>query len=197
MIECYTRFFELPFRHNVLPLPGQATQLFGNVNLFNTGRAAVGILPPPGFRTYVQTKTVEFTIAPMPRVKISTPDMNMHMIGIVKDSRDTEEAWRFLQHLTDGSRFGKFVWRIPAETAQIQPWLKDALKDYADPRPHVVTSAVESAIPQVRTAPPAKSLEVVAAITAAFAEMWEQKVDPVAQLKALKPRLQSIVDQKT
>jgi hypothetical protein len=56
-----------------------------------------------------------------------------------------------------------------------------------------VASAVENAVPQVRTAPPATSLEVVAAITAAFAEMWDQKVDPVTRLRALKPQLQGIV----
>ncbi len=196
MQECYTRFFELPFRYRVLAKPGEGMERFGNANPFLIGKAAMAVVPPNGIRAFTTPKSVEFTLAPMPRAKISTPDMNMMMLGIVKGSKSQEESWSMIRYLTDGSRYGLFVGRIPTEMAKIQGAVKDLTANIADPRPQVILSAAENAVPQLQIGRHLKSQDLVAAVTNAFKDAWAQKVEPVAMLKALKSQLQNIVDGK-
>ncbi len=192
MQDCYTKFFDLPFRYHVLPRVGEAQELFGNANAFLVGRAAMAVVAPAGLRTYTNPKTVEFTLAPMPRVKISTPDMNMMMLGVVKGSKNIEDTWQILKYLTDGSKYGIFVGRIPTEFSKIENTVRDLLSNIADPRPQVVLSAIENAVPQLQLGRHPKSQEMTAAITNAFKDVWSQKVDPVSMLKSVKFQLENI-----
>jgi ABC-type glycerol-3-phosphate transport system substrate-binding protein len=196
MQECYTRFFELPFRYHVLPRVGEAQELFGNANAFLVGKAAMAVVAPAGLRTYTTPKTVDFTLAPLPRAKITTPDMNMMMLGIVKGSKDTEETWQLIKYLTDGSRYGIFVGRIPTELPKIEGAVRDLVSNMTDPRPQVVLSAIENAVPQLQLGRHAKAQDLTAAITTAFKDAWAQKVEPVPMLKALKSQLQNIAESK-
>jgi ABC-type glycerol-3-phosphate transport system substrate-binding protein len=194
MQECYTRFFELPLRYHVLPRVGEAQELFGNANPFLVGKAAMAVVAPAGLRTYTTPKTVEFTLAPLPRAKITTPDMNMMMLGIVKGSKDGEESWQLLKYLTDGSKYGIFVGRIPTELAKVDGAVKDLVSTMANPRPQVVLSAIENAVPQLQLGRHAKAQDLTAAITTAFKDAWAQKVEPVTMLRGLKSQLQNIAD---
>jgi ABC-type glycerol-3-phosphate transport system substrate-binding protein len=196
MQECYTRFFELPFRYHVLPRVGEAQNLFGNANAFLVGKAAMAVVAPAGLRTYTTPKTVDFTLAPLPRAKITTPDMNMMMLGLVKGSKDTEESWQLIKYLTDGSRYGIFVGRIPTELPKIEGAVRDLVTNMTDPRPQVVLSAIENAVPQLQLGRHPKAQDLTAAITGAFKDAWAQKVEPVPMLKALKSQLQNIADGK-
>jgi hypothetical protein len=193
MQECYTRFFELPFRYRVLPRIGEAMELFGNANPFLVGKAAVAVVAPSGLRAYTTPKTVEFTLAPIPRAKISTPDMNMMMLGIVKGAKDTEESWSIIRYLTDGSKYGIFVGRIPTEVSKIEAAVKDLTGNIADPRPQVVLSAAQNAEPQLQLGRHPKTQDLTNAITTAFKDAWAQKVEPVPMLKALKSQLTSMM----
>jgi multiple sugar transport system substrate-binding protein len=193
MQECYTRFFELPFRYRVMPRIGEALETFGNANPFLVGKAAMAIVAPSGIRTYTTPKNVEFTLAPMPRAKISTPDMNMMMLGIVKGSKDAEESWSLIRYLTDGSKFGIFVGRIPTEVSKIEATVKELTSNVADPRPQVVLSAAENAVPQLQLGRHPKSQDLVNAVTTAFKDAWAQKIEPVPMLKALKAQLTSMM----
>ena len=192
MQECYTKFFDLPFRYHVLPRTGEAMDLFGNANPFLVGKAAMAIVAPAGLRTYTNPKTVEFTLAPLPRARITTPDMNMMMLGIVKASKNPEDTWQLIKYLTDGSRYGIFVGRIPTELSRVEGTVRDLLTSVADPRPQTVLTAIENAVPQLQLGRHPKTQDLTAAITTAFRDAWAQKVDPVSMLKALKPQLQNI-----
>lgn len=192
MQDCYTRFFELPFRYHVLPRVGEAQETFGNANPFLVGKGAMAVVAPAGLRTYTTPKTVEFTLAPLPRVKLTTPDMNMMMLGLVKGIKDLEDSWSFVRYLTDGSRYGIFVGRIPTELGKIENTVKDLLSTVADPRPQVVLSAIENAVPQLQLGRHPKTQDMTNAITTAFKDAWAQKVEPVVMLKALKAQLQNI-----
>ncbi len=195
MQECYTRFFELPFRYHVVPRAGEANRLFGNVNLFLTGKSAVAAVPPFGLAPYVQAKTVELAFAPMPRARRSSPDVEHICTGVVKGSKQVEEAWQFVRYLTDGSRFGKFTQRVPAEVAQIDPWLRDQFKLYADPRTKVVADAIENAAPTINLVRHPKLPELSKLILQGMnVDIWEEKIAPVDFLKTVKPQLQAIID---
>ena len=197
MQECYTRFFELVFRYHVLPKQGESMELFGNANAFLVGKAAMAVVAPSGLRTYTTPKTVEFTLAPIPRAKITTPDMNMMMLGIVKGSKDVDESWPIIKYLTDGSKYGIFVGRIPTELGKVDGAVKELVSNQADPRPQVVLSAIENAVPQLQLGRHPKSQDLTTTITTAFKDQfWTQKTEPVAGLKALKTQLQNIADTK-
>ena len=195
MQECYTRFFELPFRYRVLPKIGESMELFGNANAFLVGKAAMAVVAPAGLRTYTTPKTVEFTLAPIPRAKITTPDMNMMMLGIVKGSKEIDETFAAIKYLTDGSKYGIFVGRVPTELSKVESTVKELVSNQADPRPQVALSAIENAVPQLQLGRHPKSQDLTNTITAAFRDqLWTQKSEPVAMLKALKTQLQNIAD---
>jgi ABC-type glycerol-3-phosphate transport system substrate-binding protein len=195
MQECYTRFFELPFRYRVLPKIGESMELFGNANAFLVGKAAMAVVAPAGLRTYTTPKTVEFTLAPIPRAKITTPDMNMMMLGIVKGSKEVDETFAAIKYFTDGSKYGIFVGRVPTELSKVESTVKELVSNQADPRPQVALSAIENAVPQLQLGRHLKSQDLTNTITAAFRDqLWTQKSEPVAMLKALKTQLQNIAD---
>jgi hypothetical protein len=176
-----------------MPRAGEAMELFGNANPFLIGKAAMAVVAPSGLRAYTSPKNVEFTLAPMPRAKVSTPDMNMMMLGIVKGSKDTEESWSIIRYLTDASKYGVFVGRIPTEVSKIEAAVKDLTANVADPRPGVVVSAAQNAEPQLQLGRHLKSQDLTAAVTTAFKDAWAQKIEPVPMLKALKSQLQNIM----
>jgi multiple sugar transport system substrate-binding protein len=194
MQACFTKFFELPLKYHVMPQKGEATALFGNVEPFVQGKAGMAIMAPRSWPTYMGTKTVELTMAPMPRVQTSTPDMNMMMLGIIKGSKDLEESWQLMKYLVDGSRFGLYVGRIPTELDKIDGYVKDQVKNYTDPRPEVVSSAIEVAVPQLNLGRHPQTQDLTAAITNAMNDMWAGKVQPGPALTALKPQLEAIAN---
>ncbi|MGH2352230.1 MAG: extracellular solute-binding protein [Chloroflexota bacterium] len=197
MQECYTRFFELPHRYHVLPRPGEATRLFGNANLFTTGKAAVYIVPPWALPQYTQTKTVELTFVPMPRGRRSTPDITLDSLGIPKGVKEVEAAWHFTKWLSEGSRYAKYVGKLPAELSQIEPWVQEQFGIYADPRPQVVTSAIEHGVAQVNLGRHPKFPLLSNLIVPGLNEqVWTQQVAPADFLKAIKPQVQDILDGK-
>jgi len=196
MQECFTRFFELPLKYHVLPQKGEATELFGNVEPFVQGKAGMAIMAARAWPTYMGTKTVELTMAPMPRVQTTTPDMNMMMLGVIKGSKDLEESWQFMKYLIDGSRYGFYVGRVPAELDKIDSFVKDQVKNYTNPRPEVVASAVEVAVPQLNLGRHPQTQDLTAAIVNAMNDLWAGKVQPAAHLKALKPQLEAIANKK-
>jgi len=196
MQECFTRFFELPLKYHVVPQMGEATALFGNVNPFVQGKAGMAIMAARSWPTYMGTKTVELTMAPMPRVVTTTPDMNMMMLGIIKGSKDLEASWQLMKYLVDGSRYGFYVGRVPAELDKVDSFVKDQVKNYKNPRPEVVSSAVEVAVPQLNLGRHPQTQDLTAAVVSAMNDMWAGKVQPASALKALKPQLEAIANKK-
>jgi multiple sugar transport system substrate-binding protein len=196
MQACFTRFFELPLKYHVMPQKGEAAALFGNVEPFVQGKAGMAIMAPRAWPTYTGTKTVELTMAPMPRAQTSTPDMNMMMLGIIKGSKDLEETWQFMKYLVDGSRYGLYVGRIPTELDKIDAYVKDQVKNYSNPRPEVVSSAIEVAVPQLNLGRHPQTQDLTVAITNAMNDMWAGKVQPAAALVALKPQLEAIANKR-
>ncbi len=195
MVDCYTSFFDMPFKYHVMPRLGEAMQLFGTATPFLAGKAAVTVVPPFSIPQFTQTKNVEIALAPLPRVKRTTPDLGLEYLGIPKGASNLEEAWQYLKWLNDGSRYAKFVGKVPAEVAQAEIWIRDQFKIYADARASVVASAIENAGSGIKLGSHPKLTQLSNVILPAMnTDIWQQQLGTADFLRALKPRLQDIVD---
>ena len=195
MRDCYSKLADLYTRYHVLPQPGEAPRLFGNANLFNTGKGAVLLFPPTGWRTYAANAQVDYALAPLPKVVVTTPDMGLGGISLLNGGKHPADAWDFLKYLVDGSRFAKFIGLMPAALADIELWLRDQFKNVPSADPKAMLRIVETAPGgNTKLFQHARYVELVNVINPAMDDLAAGKVAPVAMLQALKPQLQAIID---
>ena len=198
MVECYSRFFDLVNRHRVLPRPGELESALGvktPLEAFTAGKAAATMVAPASVRTFTEPKLVELSLAPIPRAKVSTPDVNWHSFGLIKGTKQADAGFAFARWLTDEARWSRFVRKIPAQAQLQPPFLKELFKDFAAPRLEAITGALAAAVPQTRlfrlTAYPQVSVAIIEAFNR---DLWTGQGDPGTVLKALKGQLQGIVN---
>jgi multiple sugar transport system substrate-binding protein len=194
MRDCYTKLGDLFTRLHVVPQPGEAARLFGNANLFNTGKAAILLFPPTGWRTYGPQVQVDYTVAPVPRVAQSTPDMGMGGISLIKGSQHPADSWDFLKFLLEGSRVAKFTGLMPAELADIEPWVREQFKTVPSADAKVILKIVEQAAGGSVVGRHVKYTELLSVIDPALNALQLGNAAPVPMLQALKPQLQAIID---
>jgi ABC-type glycerol-3-phosphate transport system substrate-binding protein len=198
MVDCYTRYFELPNRFHVAPRPNELLQGLGMrtaIDAFNNGKAAATNMPPYAVPSFTQEKRFELSLAPLPRAKVSVPDVNWHSFGIIKGSKQPDASWDFLRWSAQEARWARFAGKIPAQANEQLPWLQEQFKAFTAPRLEAITNTLAAAVPQVRlfrlTAYPAVS----AAIREAFnARVLTGQAEPGAVLTELRPALQGIVN---
>lgn len=195
MQDCYTKFADLFHRHHVLPLPGEAQQLFGPGNLFLMGKSAMAIMSSGGWQTYLtRSELTNVALAPMPKVKISTPDVNTHSLGIIKGSKKQADAWEAIKYFNDGSRLARFTNRLPAILKDVEPWARDDLKRFPHADIKVVLRALETHVPQIRLGEHKHQDDMLRVLNPAMDQLLAGKEAPVPMLKRLKPELQAIAD---
>jgi ABC-type glycerol-3-phosphate transport system substrate-binding protein len=196
MRDCYSKLGDLFARHHVVPQPGEASRLFGNANLFNTGKAAIILFPPTGWITYGRNAQVDYVIAPLPKVAASTPDMGMGGISLIKGGQSPADAWDFLKYLLEGSRLAKFTNLMPAEMADIEPWVRDQLKNVPSADAKAVLKIVEQASGNSVIARHNKFTEMLDVINPALNDLMTGKVAAPQMLQTVKPQLQVIIGEK-
>jgi hypothetical protein len=195
MRDCFSKIGDLFQRHHVVPQFGEAARLFGNANVFNTGKAAVLPFPPTGWRTYGAGAQVDYALTPMPMVKATTPDMGMGGISLYSSGKYPADAWDFTKHLIETSRYARLIGLMPAPVAEIEPWLKEQFKNVPSADPKVMAKVVETATKGgSRMGQHPKYAEMQAIINPAMEELMAAKVAPVPMLQNLKPQLQAIID---
>ncbi|HEX2035296.1 MAG TPA: extracellular solute-binding protein [Chloroflexota bacterium] len=195
MQDCYTRLHDLFHRYHVLPQLGEAARLFGNANLFNTGKAAILLFPPTGWRTYGINAQVDYSFAPMPKVVVTTPDMGMGGISLYKAGQHPADSWEVIKHLIEGSRYARLIGLMPAPVADIEPWLKEQLRAVPSADPKVVLRIVERAgSGGTRMSQHPRYSDMQAVINPAMDDFMAGKVAPQTLLQGLKPQLQAILD---
>jgi multiple sugar transport system substrate-binding protein len=196
MRDCYTRLGDLFQRHHAVPRPGEAAQLFGNANLFNTGRAAMLLFPPTDWTSYGTAAQVDYVFTPIPRVAATRPDMGLGGgINLIRGGAHPADAWDFVKFLVEGSRYARLINLMPGVLADMEPWIREQLKTVPSADPKVVLQIVESSGGQgVRIGNHAKYTELVNVLNPAMDDLMAGKVAGGPMLQALKPQLQAILD---
>jgi ABC-type glycerol-3-phosphate transport system substrate-binding protein len=198
MIECYTRFFELPNLHRVAPRPGELTQRFGtrsDYEAFHTGKAAMTNMPPYAVRDFTAQKYVELVLAPRPRAKVSVPDVNWHSFGVIQGSKQVAESWLFIRWLAEEARWARFAYKIPAQAPFQRPWLQEQFQVFEAPRLEAITNTLAAAVPQSRSFRLTAYPQFSAALNEAFnTKLWPGLAEPAAVLRELRPVMQGIID---
>jgi multiple sugar transport system substrate-binding protein len=197
MVDCYTRLADLHHKHQVVPLPGEAAALFGNANLFNTGRAAMQIVSVGGWPTYVNaTPQVSMHAAPIPKVKLSTPDVNSHALSIVKGSKAQADAWEAIKYMIEDARLPRLTERMPARLDHLEPFVKDTTAAARGIDTKLVLEVARNFVPQTALTRHPNQDDMYNAINPQLTELWTNAIAPGPMLKGLKSQLQAIVEKK-
>jgi hypothetical protein len=194
MLDCYGRLADLYHKHRVLPRPGEAARLFGDTDLFNTGRAAGLLFPPTGWRRYGAGAQVDYSLAPLPRVAATSPDMGMGGISLYREGKAPGDAWDFLKHLVGGARYARLIGQMPAPAADIEPWVREQLRHVPSADPQAMVKIVATATGNTRMAQHPRFREMQAVIDPAMTDLASGKVAAGPMLAHLRPRLQAILD---
>lgn len=198
MQECYTKWIDLFHRQNVLPRTGELNEHFGTTNsgnLFRQGKAAMAIMSPGTWNTYITTGEVtDIALAPLPRGKVSTPDIATSDLGIARGTKRAADTWEAIRHLAEGSRLALFARYVPAIPRDIEPWAGEDLKRFPNADVKVVLRALETHLPNSSLSGHRKQDDLLRVMTPAIDEMLAGKETPAPLLRRLKPELQGIVD---
>jgi multiple sugar transport system substrate-binding protein len=197
MIECYTRWHELFFRYHVLPQRGEAARLFGNVNLFQSGKAAMVFAATGSWSTYTQEPQINMAAAPTAKVKITTPDVNVHSFGIVRGSKQPADAWEAIKYFNQGSRLAIWTQRMPANLNDLEPYVRETIKSSPGIDAHLIKQVLETHVPQTNLGRHPNQDEMLRLLNPAMDnEFLENKVAPAQFLRRLKPELQAIAEKQ-
>ena len=198
MQDCYTKWTELLHRHRVIPRPGEAQELFGTgtvSRLFFTGKAAMVVVSPGTWGTYItRGELPDIALAPMPKAKISTPDIASSALGIVRGSKKQADAWEAIKYLAEGSRLALFSRYVPAILKDIEPWARQDLQKYPQADARVVLKALETHVPNSTLSGHRRQDDILRVTGPALDDLLAGKEAAVPLLKRLKPELQAIVD---
>ncbi|HXI16365.1 MAG TPA: extracellular solute-binding protein [Chloroflexota bacterium] len=199
MQEAYTKWADLMHKYNVVPRPGEARDLFGTSaasQLFLTGKAATSIMSPGNWSLYI-TNNSQFTdigLAPLPKGKVSTPDIGSTCLGIVKGSRHPAEAWETIKHLVEGSRLAVFARYLPAIPKDVEPWAREDLKRFPQADVKAVLRSLETHDRAGYLSGHPRQDEMLRSVSPALDAIKSGKEGPVAVLRRLKLELQGIID---
>ena len=82
-----------------------------------------------GWPTYVNNAPqVSMTAVPVPKVKITTPDVNSHALSIIKGSKAHAESWEAIKYMIEDARMPRLTERMPARLDHLEPFVKDTVK---------------------------------------------------------------------
>ncbi|HEX2037824.1 MAG TPA: extracellular solute-binding protein [Chloroflexota bacterium] len=194
MTDCYTRLQDLHYKHRVVPLPGEATQYFGNVNLFLTGRTAMQIVSVGGWSTYINaTPQVPMMAAPVPKVKISTPDVNSHAMSIIRGSKSPADAWEVIKYMIDEARLPRLTERMPARLDHLEPFVKDTITATPQVSSRLVLEVARNFVPQTNLGRHPNQDAMYDVINPQLTELWNNTVAPATMLKGLRPQLEALM----
>jgi ABC-type glycerol-3-phosphate transport system substrate-binding protein len=195
MLDCYTKFSDLFTRYRVVLKPGEEAELFGPGDSFRSGKTAMAIMSSGSWPTYItRGELTNIGVALMPRVKISTPDVNTHSMSIVRGSRNQEEAWGVIKYLNEGSLLAHFTNRLPAILKDVEPWASKDLERFPHVDSKLILHALQTHVPQTNLGQHKHQDDMLRVLNPAMLDMLNGKEAPVPLLRRLKPELQAIAD---
>ncbi len=197
MVDCYTRLQDLYYKSRIVPLPGQAASLFGNVDVFKTSKAAMQAVSAGGWSNYVNaTPSVPMYAAPMPKVKITTADANTGDMFIVKGTKTPVEAWQAIQYMIEDNRLPQLVQQVPARLDYLESYLKGTTKASPNIDTKLLVDVARNFVPQTALGRHQNQDQMYNAINPKLDALWKNAITPVAMLTGLKAPLQAIADSK-
>jgi len=135
-------------------------------------------------------------VAPIPKVKITTPDVNSHVMSIVKGSKAPAEAWEAIKYMIDEARLPRLTERMPARLDHLEPYVRTTVKATPNVDVKLVLDVARNFVPQSNITRHLNQDPLLDAINAQLTDLWANKVAPAAMLKALKPQLEAIASRK-
>ena len=197
MVDCYTRLLDLHYKHQVVPLPGQATELFGTANPFLIGKAAMTVVSVGGWPTYVNNSPqVSMTAVPVPKVKITTPDVNSHAMAIIKGSKAHAESWEAIKYMIEDARMPKLTERMPARLDHLEPFVKETIKATPGVDSKLVLEVARNFVPQTAITRHSNQDAMLDAINPQLNDLWANKIAPGPMLKGLRSQLETLIQMK-
>jgi ABC-type glycerol-3-phosphate transport system substrate-binding protein len=150
-----------------------------------------------GWPTYVNNSPqVPMIAAPIPKVKISTPDVNAHAMSIIKGSKAPAEAWEAIKYMIEDARMPRLTERMPARLDHLEPFVKDSTKATPQIDNKLVLEVAKNFVPQTNLGRHPNQDAMLDAINPQLLELWKNAIAPGPMLTGLKSQLQSMIGQR-
>lgn len=153
-------------------------------------------MSPGSWSLYIANNT-QFTdlgMAPLPKGKVSTPDIGSTCLGIVKGSKHPTESWEVIKYLVEGSRLATFARYLPAIPKDVEPWAREDLKRFPNADVKAILRALETHERAGYLSGHPKQDELLRSISPALDAIKSGKEGPVAVLRRLKGEMQGTID---
>jgi ABC-type glycerol-3-phosphate transport system substrate-binding protein len=196
MVDAITRLSDLILVDRATGLsPGVTTG--SDDEAFLRGKAAV-VLPcchAPRFARSTVGTGVEWAFTTMPKGTVSSLDVSPVVMGLAKASRERDEAWELMKFMDDGSRLAAAEERAPAVLPDVPAWVKRSFAEFPDAHAEMLVEGMRVARPlePLRYHPRWQTMSAEV-LEPAWQEVMERKRTAPEMLRAVKPRLQAIVD---
>jgi multiple sugar transport system substrate-binding protein len=195
MVDCYTHLQDLYYKSRIVPLPGQAAKVFGNGDPFLSAKAAMQIVAVSNWSTYTEQNPRASThIAPIPKVKISTPDVNSQEFSIVKGSAHPADAWEAIKFMIEDARINYVTLRFPARLDYLDGYVKSTIKETPGIDSNLVLEVAKNFVPQTLLGQTANQDQMLNLINPKLNDLWANTVTPTAMLTGLKAPLQTLAN---
>ena len=152
-------------------------------------------MSPGTWNTYITTGEVtDIALAPLPKAKVSTPDIATSDLGIARGSKKAADTWEAIKYLAEGSRLALFARYVPAIPKDIEPWAREDLKRFPNADVKLVLRALETHLPNSNLSGHRKQDDLLRVMTPALDDMLAGKETPAPLLRRIKPELQGILE---
>lgn len=193
MIDAYQKYLDLVLRDRASSASPGAD--LGSGNAFHNAKAAIttACCSAPNFTQQIP-EGIDWAFAPLPKGKISTPDVQPTIAGLPSLGKEREVGWSLLQFLLDKSRLANLQKRQPAVPKDVETWVEASYNDRPGVRTQVIVDGtkIARAIDPIRFHPRYNEMNKDI-IMPAWQEMINGEQTAVQVLRRIKPQLQAMV----
>jgi multiple sugar transport system substrate-binding protein len=195
-VDAYIKFTDLMFKDRVMAQSPGAS--LGSGNSFTNGKAAITMpcCAALNFARSTRGTNIEWGFITMPKGTVSSLDVSPVVMGIAKASKQRAEAWDLMKFMDDKSRLAGAEDRMPGVLTDMLPWIKQNFAEWPDARAEMLAEGMKLAKPLEPLRYHAQWQKMSQEILEpAWRDVMAQQKSVVDMLKAVKPLLQSVVDE--
>ncbi len=194
MVDAYSKVVDLMLKDRSTGMvPGID---LGGGDAFITGRAAIHTIGNWQLTDYAKLADLDWAFMPFPRGKVSSAEFGPVLFSLAAGAKQREAGWALLKWLVDGSRYARYA-GVPAPIkADAEAQLRTMFADKPKVRWEVMRDLYDVAepLPLIRRHPAWGDMVKLTDAMWADLRAGTQAAEPA--LKALKPSLQAMVDQR-